>query len=66
MKMRTFKYSFKEGVKGLHRNKAFTLASIGTIVACLFLFGVFYFVICNVQNVVKQAEESVSIVTVFF
>ena len=66
MKLRTFKYSVKEGVKSLYRNKAFTLASIGTIVACLFLFGVFYFLITNVTNIVKQAEKSVAIVTVFF
>ena len=66
MKLRTFKYSVKEGIKSLYRNKAFTLASVGTIVACLFLFGVFYFLITNVTNIVKQAEKSVSIVTVFF
>ena len=66
MKIRTFKYSVKEGVKSLYRNKAFTLASIATIVACLFLFGVFYFLISNVSNLVKQAEKSVSVVTVFF
>ncbi|MBE5935571.1 MAG: ABC transporter permease [Lachnospiraceae bacterium] len=66
MKLRTFKYSVKEGVKSLYRNKAFTLASVGTIVACLFLFGVFYFLISNITNIVKQAEKSVSIVTVFF
>ena len=66
MKLRTFRYSMKEGIKSLYRNKAFTMASIATIVACLFLFGVFYFVISNVKNVVKQAEKSVSIVTVFF
>ena len=33
--------------------------------ACLFLFGLFYAVILNFQNVVRTAEEGVS-VTVFF
>ena len=66
MKIRTFIYSVKEGVKSLRRNKAFTLASIATIMACLFLFGIFYFMIFNVQNIVKQAEKSVAVVTVFF
>jgi len=33
--------------------------------ACLFLFGLFYAVILNFQNVVRTAEEDVS-VTVFF
>lgn len=66
MKFRTFVYSLKEGMKSLRRNKAFTLASIATIMACLFLFGIFYFMICNVRNAVKQAEKSVAVVTVFF
>ena len=34
--------------------------------ACLFLFGIFYFLIFNVRNVVDQAEKSVAVVTVFF
>jgi cell division transport system permease protein len=43
----------------------FSLASIGTITACLFLFGIFYFVVANFQYMVKTAETSVG-VTVFF
>ena len=66
MKIRTFIYSVKEGIKGLRRNRAFTLASIATIMACLFLFGIFYFMIFNIKNIVKQAEKSVAVVTVFF
>lgn len=66
MKFRTFVYSLKEGIKSLRRNKAFTLASIATIMACLFLFGIFYFLIFNVRNVISQAEKSVAVVTVFF
>ena len=66
MKIRTFIYSVKEGIKSLRRNKAFTLASIATIMACLFLFGIFYLMIFNVKNIVKQAEKSVAVVTVFF
>lgn len=66
MKFRTFIYSLKEGIKSLKRNKAFTLASIATIMACLFLLGIFYFMICNVRHAVKQAEKSVAVVTVFF
>ena len=41
------------------------MASIGTITACLFLFGIFYFVVANFQYMVKTAETSVG-VTVFF
>ena len=47
------------------RNKLFSLASIATIGACLFLFGLFYAIVTNFQHIVKTAEEGVS-VTVFF
>lgn len=43
----------------------FSLASVGTIAASLFLFGIFYFVAANVQYTIKEAETSVG-VTVFF
>jgi cell division transport system permease protein len=43
----------------------FSLASIGTITACLFMFGIFYFVVANFQYMIKTAETSVG-VTVFF
>ena len=61
----TFFYTLKQGVINIFRNKLFSLASIATISACLFLFGLFYAVILNFQNVVRTAEEDVS-VTVFF
>lgn len=47
------------------RNKWFSLASVATISACLFLFGLFYAIVANFQHIVKTAEEGVS-VTVFF
>ena len=43
----------------------FSLASIATMSACIFLFGVFYSVVVNFQNVVKEVESGVA-VTVFF
>lgn len=43
----------------------FTLASIGTMAACLFLFGMFYFIVSNFNHMVKEVETSVG-VTVFF
>jgi len=65
MRINSFFYTLKQGVISIFRNKWFSLASIATISACLFLFGLFYSVIANFQNVVKTAEEGVS-VTVFF
>lgn len=64
MRINSFFYTLKQGVISIFRNKWFSLASIATISACLFLFGLFYSVIANFQNVVKTAEEGVS-VTVF-
>lgn len=65
MKISTLFYTIKQGVINIFRNKWFSLASIATIGACLFLFGLFYCVVANFQNIVKTAEEGVS-VTVFF
>lgn len=60
-----FIYSVKQGLKSMKKNSMFTLASIGTIAACLFLFGMFYFIVSNFQYMIKEVETSVG-VTVFF
>nr|WP_315103649.1 permease-like cell division protein FtsX [uncultured Catonella sp.] len=65
MKIRTLIYSFREGFKGIHRNRMFSLASVGTIAACLFIFGLFFFLVSNFDNMMKSAEAGVGI-TVFF
>lgn len=65
MRISTFFYTLRQGFRNLFRNKWFTLASIATIGACLFLFGLFYAIVTNFQHIVKTAEEGVS-VTVFF
>ena len=65
MRMSSLFYTLGQGFKNLRRNRWYTLASIATISACLFLFGVFYSIVTNFQHVVQTAEEGVS-VTVFF
>ena len=65
MRISTFFYTIKQGFINIFRNKWFSLASIAKISACLFLFGLFYSILMNVQNIVKTAQEGVS-VTVFF
>lgn len=65
MKISTLFYIIKQGIANIFRNKLFSLASVATITACLFLFGLFYAIVANFQHVVKTAEEGVS-VTVFF
>ena len=65
MQINTLGYSIKQGVKNLQRNLLFSLASIGTIVACLFLFGVFYALVLNMEHEIKNIEDSLTI-SVFF
>ena len=65
MKISTLFYTIKQGFANIFRNKWYSLASIATISACLFLFGLFYSIVANFQNILKTAEEGVSI-TVFF
>ena len=65
MKIGVLFYSIKQGIKGLIQNRMFSLASIGTITACLFLFGIFYFLTSNFQFMMRNVESTVGI-TVFF
>ncbi|MBQ7839407.1 MAG: permease-like cell division protein FtsX [Lachnospiraceae bacterium] len=65
MRISTLFYTLKQGIINIFRNKWFSLASIATISACLFLFGLFYTVLANFQSMLKSAEEGVA-VTVFF
>jgi len=65
MRINTFFYSVKQGLKNIFRNKMFSLASIATMAACIFMFGLFYIIIMNFNSTVRSIEEGVS-VTVFF
>lgn len=65
MRISTFFYTLRQGAKNIWKNKMFSLASIATMSACIFLFGVFYSVVVNFQSVVQEVESGVA-VTVFF
>lgn len=65
MRISTLGYVGKQGVKNIGRNKMFSIASIATMSACIFLFGLFFSIVLNLQHFVKTAEEGVAI-TVFF
>ena len=65
MRISTLGYVGKQGVKNIGRNKMFSIASIATMAACIFLFGLFFSIILNFRYIVKTAEEGVAI-TVFF
>ena len=65
MRISTFFYTIKQGLVNIWKNKIFSLASIATMTACIFLFGLFYSIVTNFQAMVKDAESGVA-VTVFF
>lgn len=65
MRISSIFYSIRQGFKNIRRNILFSLASIGTMVACLFIFGLFYAVITNFQAAMKTIEGNVS-VSIFF
>ena len=65
MRISTIGYTIKQGVRNIWRNKMFSLASIATMSACIFLFGLFFAIVTNFQAMVKEAESGVA-VTAFF
>lgn len=65
MRINTLGYTLKEGFKGLFRNKWYTLASIATISACLFLLGLFSAIMMNFQHIVDNVQKGVAVTTFF-
>ena len=65
MRISTFWYCLKQGFINICRNIWFSLASVATISACIFLFCMFFSIMVNVQHVVKNVETTVG-TTVFF
>lgn len=65
MKISSFFYSLGQGFKSIWRNKMFSMASIATMSACIFLLGIFYSLGVNFSGIVKEAEKNI-VVTVFF
>jgi len=65
MRVGTVRYTVKQGASNIIRNKMFSIASIATMAACIFLFGVFFSIITNFNYIVEKAEEGVAIVVMF-
>lgn len=47
MRVSTMTYILKQGFKNIWRNIRFSLASIATMAACIFLFGIFLSLVMN-------------------
>lgn len=58
-------YCFKQGLVNIKRNKLYSIASIGTVAACIFLISVILAIIININFMEKRLEQQVG-VTVFF
>ena len=58
-------FAIRQGFRNVGRNHLFSLASIGTITACLFIFGIFYCIVANFNYMIDKAQTNVGI-TVFF
>ncbi len=65
LRISTLGYSIKQGFKNIGRNKLFSIASIATMAACIFLFGLFFSIATNFSYILKNIETNVG-VTVFF
>ena len=65
MRISTLRYTIKQGLKNIIHNKMFSIASIATMAACIFLFGVFYSLMTNFTYIVEKAEEGVAVVVFF-
>ena len=65
MKISTIGYSAGQGIKNIGRNKMFSIASVATMSACIFMFGLFFSLIMNFNYVLRNLEDNVGI-TVFF
>lgn len=63
--MDSFWYSVGQGFKNIRRNKMFSIASVLTMTTCLFLFGVMFFLVKNLNFMIREAESNIG-VTVFF
>lgn len=65
MRISTFWYCLKQGLVNIFKNIWFSLASIATISACVFLFCLFFSIITNIQYMVKHVESTVGITVLF-
>ncbi|MCR5703286.1 MAG: permease-like cell division protein FtsX [Eubacterium sp.] len=65
MNFRTIRFCLNQGFVNIKRNKLFSLASIGTIAACVFLISVILAIIINVNYMETYVEQKVGI-NIFF
>ncbi len=65
MRIGTFFYCLRQGLKNIRRNLWISLVTAASISACIFLFCLFFAIMSNIRYIVQNAESAVG-VTVFF
>ena len=65
MKIRSVFYNAGQGIKNIGRNRMFSIASVATMSACIFIFGVFFSVMLNLTYIIRQVETNVGITVLF-
>lgn len=65
MRISTIKYTAEQGLRNIAKNKMFSIASVATMIVCIFLFGVFYSLFANAQGIMRNVEGSLPVVVFF-
>ena len=65
MKVRTVRYMFKQGLIGLWRNRAMSIASIGTVAATLVVLGLVIILVLNINNMASLAQAQFDEIQVY-
>jgi cell division transport system permease protein len=61
MKIRTIRYFIKQSLKSLWRNKAMSIAAIGSVFAALLVIGIFFTLVLNVDYLATKLESQVEV-----
>lgn len=64
MKLRSFNYLLKEGLKGIWHNRLMSFASIMTVAASLIIFSLFLILSLNVDHMVEQVKSEYELLVV--
>lgn len=62
MKIRSIHVCLKQGLQGIWRNRLMVLASVCTVSACLFILGIVYCLVANVQQFADDLDDSLGII----
>ncbi len=65
MRLSSLGYCIQQGFKNIWRHKLYSIASMATMAACVFMFGIFFCLVQNINYIVRIAESGVA-VTAFF